>query len=128
MRGLAILCVLMSHFVPALADVFGTSWSRQLVSYAGPGAWGVDVFFVLSGFLITGILLDTRKSPDYWCSFYGRRALRIFPLYYVFLIGLYLHQSTGGGSVEVLGPSEQLANGSGDLVEHFYLALLVAGD
>jgi peptidoglycan/LPS O-acetylase OafA/YrhL len=89
-RGLAILSVLMSHFVPVLAEAFGTSWARQLVGYAGPGAWGVDLFFVLSGFLITGILLDTRESPDYWRSFYGRRALRIFPLYYVFLIGLYL--------------------------------------
>ena len=89
-RGLAILGVLMSHFVPPLADAFRTSWARALVSYAGPGAWGVDLFFVLSGFLITGILIDTRDSPDYWRSFFGRRALRIFPLYYVFLIGLYL--------------------------------------
>jgi peptidoglycan/LPS O-acetylase OafA/YrhL len=89
-RGLAILGVLISHFVPALADAFGTTWARELVRYAGFGAWGVDLFFVLSGFLITGILLDTRESPDYWRSFFGRRALRIFPLYYVFLIGLYL--------------------------------------
>jgi peptidoglycan/LPS O-acetylase OafA/YrhL len=89
-RGLAILGVLMSHFLPALADAFRTPWAREVVSYAGLGAWGVDLFFVLSGFLITGILLDTRDSPDYWRSFFGRRALRIFPLYYTFLVGLYL--------------------------------------
>jgi peptidoglycan/LPS O-acetylase OafA/YrhL len=95
-RGLAILGVLISHFVPALADAFGTSWARQLVGYAGPGSWGVDLFFVLSGFLITGILLDTRGSPDYWRSFFGRRALRILPLYYVFLISLYLTNPPAG--------------------------------
>ncbi len=97
-RGLAIFGVLMCHFVPALADAFGTSSARQLVSYAGPGGWGVDLFFVLSGFLITGILLDTRKSPDYWRSFFGRRALRILPLYYVFLFGLYLTNPPKGES------------------------------
>ena len=70
-RGLAILGVLMSHFIPALADAFKTPWSREMVAYAGLGSWGVDVFFVLSGFLITGILLDTRDSPDYWSSFLG---------------------------------------------------------
>jgi peptidoglycan/LPS O-acetylase OafA/YrhL len=89
-RGLAILSVLLAHFVPALADAFGTSWARLIASYAGLGGCGVDLFFVLSGFLITGILLDTRESPDYWRSFFGRRALRILPLYYIFLIALYL--------------------------------------
>ena len=97
-RGLAILGVLLAHFVPVLADKFQTPWARDLVAYAGMGAWGVDLFFVLSGFLITGILIDTRDSPDYLRNFFGRRALRIFPLYYLFLAGIYMTNPPTGES------------------------------
>ena len=95
-RGLAILGVLASHILPALADAFRTPWAWDTAAWTHVGASGVDLFFVLSGFLITGILLDTRESPDYWRSFFGRRALRIFPLYYAFLAIMYWRNPPDG--------------------------------
>lgn len=83
-RGLAILMVLLFHFVtptgPTDAVDRAISW---LFAY---GALGVDLFFVLSGFLITGILYDSHKDPAYFRNFYMRRLLRIFPLYYGVLV------------------------------------------
>jgi peptidoglycan/LPS O-acetylase OafA/YrhL len=79
-RGLAILGVLLFHFVvpthPQGSIDAAITW---LFTY---GALGVDLFFVLSGFLITGILYDSRTDPAYFRNFYMRRLLRIFPLYY----------------------------------------------
>src|ERR1051325_11092200 len=69
LRGVAILLVLAVHS-PAVA-LFPYGWC------------GVDLFFVLSGFLITGILLDTTHTEGYFRNFYARRALRIWPLYYL---------------------------------------------
>jgi peptidoglycan/LPS O-acetylase OafA/YrhL len=86
-RGLAILAVLLYHGVlysGSRSGHFIDQTLRQLVSF---GWSGVDLFFVLSGFLITGILLDSRDSPNYYRSFYARRVLRIFPLYFAFLAG-----------------------------------------
>lgn len=74
-RGLAIFLVVVYHCLPSLYKV-GT----------GIGWIGVDLFFVLSGFLITGILIETKGNTPFFSRFYLRRTLRIFPLYYFFLI------------------------------------------
>lgn len=76
-RGIAVLLVLLSHF---LLPGFWTS--EKWFTLAQAGWLGVDMFFVLSGFLITGILLESRHNANYWSSFYKRRVLRIFPLYF----------------------------------------------
>lgn len=87
LRGIAILSVFCFH---------GLKWYLPLGALADPrvrrigqavsfGWLGVNLFFVLSGFLITGILLDTRTKENYWSSFYFRRFLRIAPLYLVVL-------------------------------------------
>ena len=77
LRGLAILMVLVHHAV----QVVPLPWPR-LQAAATCGWAGVDLFFALSGFLITGILLDARDDRQYFRNFYMRRVLRIFPLYY----------------------------------------------
>lgn len=87
-RGLAILLVVVMHalfFGVPLPGVPPLSQESVYVRLAGLGWCGVDVFFVLSGFLITGILWRSRGAPHYFRNFYARRALRIFPLYYLVL-------------------------------------------
>jgi peptidoglycan/LPS O-acetylase OafA/YrhL len=79
-RGLAILMVLVFHFV---GSTLPTNWVESAIIWVGNhGAMGVNLFFVLSGFLITGILYDAHNGPSYFRNFYMRRVLRIFPLYY----------------------------------------------
>jgi peptidoglycan/LPS O-acetylase OafA/YrhL len=85
LRGVAILSVLFFHFyVRAELNDGGNAAliQRLLSSYVTLGRAGVNLFFVLSGFLITGILLDTKERPGFFRNFYVRRVLRIFPLYY----------------------------------------------
>lgn len=78
-RGLAIILVLLFHYGQS-AKSFG--FSGPLITITNIGWTGVDLFFVLSGFLITGILYDSRQTEHYFRNFYARRMLRIFPLYY----------------------------------------------
>ena len=87
LRGVAILLVLLRH---ALVGMQSTDPTVMKILCVGQLTWsGVDLFFVLSGFLIGGILLDARSSPRYYQTFYLRRAYRILPLYSV-ICGLFL--------------------------------------
>src|SRR4051812_48663353 len=79
-RGLAILMVLLLHFVGNMQPT--NAVERAIVGVTNYGSYGVELFFILSGFLITGILYDARNEPHYFRNFYMRRVLRIFPLYY----------------------------------------------
>ncbi len=83
-RGVAISLVLVWHYFSCQAAY--TSWVFKLFVRGSGQFWsGVDLFFVLSGFLIAGILLDHRNSSNYFRVFYVRRACRIFPLYFLLL-------------------------------------------
>jgi len=83
-RGLAIALVLC-HNLQQLETPVGAL--ARGVEFAMDRGWvGVQLFFVLSGFLITGILLDTKAAPNHYRSFFARRALRIFPVYYLTLL------------------------------------------
>jgi peptidoglycan/LPS O-acetylase OafA/YrhL len=88
LRGVAISMVLLVHFIGD--EVPHGAAERAAVKLANYGVWGVDLFFVLSGFLITGILLDSKGSATYFRDFYVRRTLRIFPLYYGVLALLFI--------------------------------------
>lgn len=82
LRGIAILAVLLYHCHPRLEHTF-------LEKYIIWGWTGVSLFFVLSGFLITGIILDARPGPGFYANFFRRRALRIWPAYYLLLFLFY---------------------------------------
>jgi peptidoglycan/LPS O-acetylase OafA/YrhL len=89
-RGLAILLVLAHHLLAANTAVTGSTF-LNVITLVRTGGWmGVDLFFVLSGFLITGILFDSLGGRAYFRTFYIRRFLRIFPLYYGALFFLLL--------------------------------------
>ena len=81
MRGIAVLMVVFVHgFWYSYGSVpLSSRLARVVVQATKPGWLGVQLFFVLSGILITGILVDSRGRRDYFRRFYNRRVLRIFP-------------------------------------------------
>ena len=97
LRAIAVLAVLAHHYVD-------TAWISSLLG-TSPGLLGVRLFFVLSGFLITRILLQSRKLAEDGTAkrgallkqFYIRRSLRIFPLYYLVLLGALLFGDAQAG-------------------------------
>ena len=98
-RGLAAMAVFVHHlFFAAIPSrqLWSSAW-RVPFALFDLGAYGVDLFFVLSGFLITSLLLKDRESPYFYRDFYWKRALRILPMYVITLIiiGCLLRQSRG---------------------------------
>src|SRR5215467_9983632 len=92
LRGIAVLLVVYHHWMPLTLNISGDSVAGRL----GALSWsGVDLFFVLSGFLIGGILLDHKNSPSYFKTFYIRRVCRILPLYILCLALFYMTKSSG---------------------------------
>jgi peptidoglycan/LPS O-acetylase OafA/YrhL len=130
LRGLAVLLVLLAHSAIAFTRVPALKW---IDAY---GSLGVQLFFVLSGFLITRILLDSKDTPHFFRNFFVRRSLRIYPLYYALLgfvvfsgvvhqhgvhwwaYALYVSNIVYGGATQPapLGPVWSLA-----VEEQFYL-------
>src|SRR5258708_3205680 len=87
-RAAAVLMVLVHHLFYGW-PLGGSTFSllpRVLVIGIVHGWLGVDLFFILSGFLITGILLDSKESEHYFRNFYTRRILRIAPLYFACIL------------------------------------------
>lgn len=83
LRAFAILGVLLVHSNFALH-------TPALEMYRSWGWIGVDLFFVISGYLITSILLASKEKPGYYVNFYARRGLRIWPLYYLLLVFVFV--------------------------------------
>jgi peptidoglycan/LPS O-acetylase OafA/YrhL len=103
-RGLAILLVLIWHYVVnSVENIAHGSWQAYVLFPLRITWSGVDLFFVLSGFLIGGILYDAKDAKGYYRTFYCRRMYRIFPVYFawtaIFFIGLFLTRDDYAGSL-----------------------------
>lgn len=130
LRGLAVLLVMAHHFLMNIAT--GSVRADGLLAFFRAGWFGVDLFFVLSGYLITGILLDAKQQPHAIRNFYIRRSLRIFPLYFAVLafaglLGRWLLPAATDGDLRHAFPAlllyiSNFHQAAGGWVEGRYLA------
>jgi peptidoglycan/LPS O-acetylase OafA/YrhL len=135
LRGLAALSVLVPHFLTVWAPDARSNFHpvlARIINIGDYGIYGVDLFFVLSGFLISSLLIADRQSPLYFRDFYWKRALRILPVYlahlaltmllfpkwqgYVLLSLVFLVNFAGPLHTKALGPTWSLS-----IEEQFYL-------
>ena len=106
LRGLAVLLVMVHHYVRSYTSL--TDFHSRVIHLTTFMWAGVDLFFVLSGFLITGILVETLRSTNYLRTFYARRILRIFPLYYGLLVLVFVVLPLVGMGASTESPSKLL--------------------
>ena len=126
LRGIAILLVVIVHYFSFNPYTDGLSSTRLGTLYVtvsrtiSMGWTGVDLFFVLSGFLIGGILLDVRGSPRYFRTFYLRRFFRIIPIYYGWIVAYVIVMATAGPFLRA-----HLPGGDGPKLRWEYLVLVL---
>jgi len=118
-RGLAILSVICFHYI-SMEDVMPAgSITDRLQRLVILGGTGVDLFFVLSGFLIGGILLDVKESPRYFSTFYVLRCFRIIPVYFAWIIAYILIAAFGGTHLLALSHSGVAPRLDYQIYDHF---------
>lgn len=119
LRGLAILLVIFFHYTngEALTRSNGLAYYVQRCATLGPT--GVDLFFVLSGFLIGGILIEARGSDSYFRTFYARRFFRIIPIYYLWICLYIVLVSTAGRAIQVRSFSDKALPDGFEVYAHF---------
>jgi len=133
LRGLAIAMVVVYHGIFYSQTHQPGRVANEITRATQVGAMGVNLFFVLSGFLITGILLDAKGRPGYFSNFYVRRALRILPAYLLTVAALVLLHMVSRGGVALAvtflantnlfaGAQKYLPFWSLSVEEQFYLA------
>ena len=109
LRGIAILLVIALHYLnDSEHGAFGSFLYRFGCAFR-LGWAGVDLFFVLSGFLIGGILLEARESVNYFRTFYLRRCFRILPIYYLWVTLFAIAALCFGSSVGSFIPNDHSA-------------------
>lgn len=107
-RGFGALVVVLFHYVHLITRQSPPSRLKQMADYLGWTIGIMDLFFILSGFLIAGLLCDARAAPNFFKTFYVRRILRIFPLYYV-VVGAFLAVRLAAWAVVTVGGGEGAA-------------------
>ncbi|HXM99033.1 MAG TPA: acyltransferase [Candidatus Dormibacteraeota bacterium] len=105
LRGVAILSVVAFHYISQQGAAPAGTIAHHLQRIVVLGWTGVDLFFVLSGFLIGGILMDARASNVYYRTFYTRRFFRIVPIYYLWITAYIALVGFAGAQIQALSNS-----------------------
>jgi len=119
LRGTAILMVILFHYLAEQGSVTGGGLTPVLQRLVLMGWSGVDLFFVLSGFLIGGILVDARTSPTYFKAFYARRFFRIIPIYYLWILTYIVLLTVAGSALRARSNSGVIMAVGTPIYAHF---------